>query len=96
MLCKQGPHALFNEQLVYVAAFAVGATLVFGDRPKQITYARMLWLPSIGEVWSVVVARALRVGAKDAPQSAHCTPLATAPLFSHHSPQWTWIRHTER
>ena len=45
---SQGPHALYNEQLVYVAAFAVGASLVFGDRPKQITYSRMLWLPSIG------------------------------------------------
>lgn len=33
---------------MYVAAFAVGARLVFGDRPKTITYARMLWLPSIG------------------------------------------------
>ena len=44
----QGSHALYNEQLVYVAAFAVGARLVFGDRPKQITYSRMLWLPSIG------------------------------------------------
>jgi hypothetical protein len=45
---SQGPRALYNEQLVYVAAFAVGANLVFGDRPKQITYSRMLWLPSIG------------------------------------------------
>lgn len=44
----QGSRALYNEQLVYVAAFAVGADLVFGDRPKQITYSRMLWLPSIG------------------------------------------------
>lgn len=44
----QGSHALYNEQLVYVAAFAVGARLVFGDRPKQITYSRMLWMPSIG------------------------------------------------
>ncbi len=33
---------------MYVAAFAVNARLVFGDRPKQITYSRMLWLPSIG------------------------------------------------
>jgi hypothetical protein len=45
---SQGSHALYNEQLVYVAAFAVGACLVFGDRPKQITYSRMLWMPSIG------------------------------------------------
>ncbi|KAL4449447.1 hypothetical protein ABPG77_007091 [Micractinium sp. CCAP 211/92] len=44
---SQGSRALYNEQLVYVAAFAVGADLVFGDRPKQITYSRMLWLPSI-------------------------------------------------
>jgi hypothetical protein len=44
---SQGSHALYNEQLVYVAAFAVGACLVFGDRPKQITYSRMLWMPSI-------------------------------------------------
>ncbi len=29
----------FNgEQLAYVAAFATGAALVFGDRPKDVTY----------------------------------------------------------
>ncbi|KAI3429568.1 hypothetical protein D9Q98_005655 [Chlorella vulgaris] len=44
---SQGSHSLYNEQLVYVAAFAVGAELVFGDRPKEVTYSRMLWLPSI-------------------------------------------------
>ena len=27
-----------GEQLAYVAAFATGAKLVFGDRPKEITY----------------------------------------------------------
>lgn len=55
MPAAQGSHALYNEQLVYVAAFAVGARLVFGDRPKQITYSRMLWLPSIGELGRAVL-----------------------------------------
>jgi hypothetical protein len=30
---------LNGEQLAYVAAFATGALLAFGDRPKPITYA---------------------------------------------------------
>ena len=37
----------FSEHLVYAAAFAVGAKLVHGDRPKYLTYQRMLWEPSI-------------------------------------------------
>ena len=31
-----------GEQLVYIAAFAVTADIVFGDRPKHETYARLL------------------------------------------------------
>ena len=31
-----------GEQLVYIAAFAVAADIVFGDRPKHETYARLL------------------------------------------------------
>lgn len=30
-----------GEQLAYVAALAVGAPLLFGDRPKRETYARL-------------------------------------------------------
>lgn len=30
-----------GEQLAYIAALAVGAQLVFGDRPKAITYQRL-------------------------------------------------------
>lgn len=37
----------FSEHLAYVAAFASGARLVHGDRPKTTTYQRMLWCPSI-------------------------------------------------
>jgi hypothetical protein len=37
----------FSEHLAYAAAFAVGAQLIHGDRPKLITYQRMLWQPSI-------------------------------------------------
>lgn len=37
----------YSEHLVYSAAFAVGARLVHGDRPKYVTYQRMLWQPSI-------------------------------------------------
>lgn len=29
---------LNGEQLAYIAAFATGAQLLFGDRPKDITY----------------------------------------------------------
>lgn len=47
---SQGQRALYNEHLAYVAAFAVGADLVFGDRPKHITYARMLWMPTLVEL----------------------------------------------
>lgn len=31
-----------GEQLAYIAALAVDAPLVFGDRPKAITYRRLL------------------------------------------------------
>ncbi|KAH7620700.1 hypothetical protein NADE_003313 [Nannochloris sp. 'desiccata'] len=37
----------FSEHLAYAAAFAVGAQLIHGDRPKLVTYQRMLWQPSI-------------------------------------------------
>lgn len=30
-----------GEQLVYIAAFVVGANVVFGDRPKHDTYLRL-------------------------------------------------------
>ena len=30
-----------GEQLAYIAAFATGAKLIFGDRPKDITYRRL-------------------------------------------------------
>ena len=31
-----------GEQLVYIAAFAVAAEIVYGDRPKHETYHRLL------------------------------------------------------
>jgi len=41
----------FNgEQLAYIAAFAVGATLVYGDRPKNITYQRLLSIPTVEDL----------------------------------------------
>ena len=36
-----------NEHMAYAAAFAVSAELIAGDRPKAITYQRLLWLPDI-------------------------------------------------
>eukprot|EP00873_Tetraselmis_striata_P027661 jgi/Tetstr1/447925/TSEL_035233.t2 len=39
-----------GEQLAYIAAFAVGATLVYGDRSKDITYKRLLSIPSIEDL----------------------------------------------
>ncbi|GAX79476.1 hypothetical protein CEUSTIGMA_g6917.t1 [Chlamydomonas eustigma] len=35
-----------GEQLAYITAFAVGAKLIFGDRPKDITYRRLAALTS--------------------------------------------------
>lgn len=48
-----------GEQLAYVAALAVGAALVFGDRPKRETWERLL-LPSLADLdaafaWQVSV-----------------------------------------
>lgn len=40
----------YSEHLAYIAAFAVGADLVFGDRPKGITYKRMLHCPSLEDL----------------------------------------------
>ncbi|KAK9845208.1 hypothetical protein WJX81_000042 [Elliptochloris bilobata] len=40
-------HAMPGEQLAYVAALAVGAALVYGDRPKRETYKRLCSLPSL-------------------------------------------------
>ena len=39
-----------GEQLAYIAAFATGAALVFGDRPKADTFARLASLPSLREL----------------------------------------------
>lgn len=36
-----------GEQLVYVAAFAVGADLVYADRPKEATFQRLYNIPSL-------------------------------------------------
>jgi hypothetical protein len=45
----------FNgEQLAYIAALASGSQLLFGDRPKQITYrcaGGVAWNIRSGEVW---------------------------------------------
>ena len=49
-LSRSGRSGLCSEQLAYVAAFAVGAALVFGDRPKAVTYRRMLLCPSLADL----------------------------------------------
>lgn len=36
-----------GEQLAYIAALAVGASLVFGDRPKEQTFQRLMTGPSL-------------------------------------------------
>lgn len=38
------------EPLVYAAAFSVDARLVFGDRPKETTYRRLVSCPTLGEL----------------------------------------------
>ncbi|KAF6258087.1 hypothetical protein COO60DRAFT_1460861 [Scenedesmus sp. NREL 46B-D3] len=41
----------FNgEQLAYIAALASGSQLLFGDRPKAITYKRLFDCPSLAEL----------------------------------------------
>lgn len=39
-----------GEQLAYIAALAVNAALVFGDRPKELTYQRLMTLPSLADL----------------------------------------------
>jgi hypothetical protein len=41
---------IYSEHLAYVAAMSVEAGLVFGDRPKMVTYRRMLCCPSIADL----------------------------------------------
>ena len=41
---------IYSEHLAYVAALSVEAGLVFGDRPKMVTYRRMLCCPSIADL----------------------------------------------
>eukprot|EP00798_Chlamydomonas_sp_ICE-L_P005965 gene5965-5248_t len=36
-----------GEQLAYIAAFTTGAKLIFGDRPKDITYRRLFSIPTV-------------------------------------------------
>ena len=38
------------EPLVYAAAFAVDARLVFGDRPKETTYRRLVSCPTLSQL----------------------------------------------
>ena len=39
-----------GEQLAYIAGLAVGAPLIFGDRPKEQTYERLMTLPSLADL----------------------------------------------
>ena len=39
-----------GEQLAYIAALAVGAALIFGDQPKELTYQRLMSLPSLSDL----------------------------------------------
>ncbi|KAG2451634.1 hypothetical protein HYH02_003414 [Chlamydomonas schloesseri] len=39
-----------GEQLAYIGAFATGAPLVFGDRPKDITYRRLFGLTTVEDL----------------------------------------------
>ncbi|GLC70389.1 hypothetical protein PLESTF_000967700 [Pleodorina starrii] len=39
-----------GEQLAYIGAFTTGAPLVFGDRPKDITYRRLFGLTTIPQL----------------------------------------------
>jgi hypothetical protein len=41
---------IYSEHLAYVAALSVDANLVFGDRPKMVTYRRMLCCPTLADL----------------------------------------------
>ena len=47
-----------GEQLAYIAAIAVNAQLIFGDRPKRETYQRLLTQPTVVELDEAFAAQA--------------------------------------
>lgn len=50
----------FNgEQLAYIAALATGAHLVFGDRPKHITYRRLWDVPTLHQLDEAFACQAI-------------------------------------
>uniref|UniRef100_A0A383WDL8 Uncharacterized protein n=1 Tax=Tetradesmus obliquus TaxID=3088 RepID=A0A383WDL8_TETOB len=52
----------FNgEQLAYIAALASGSQLLFGDRPKDITYKRLFDCPSLAELDAAFAAEVAAV-----------------------------------
>ena len=48
------------EVLVYAAAFTVGATVVYGDRPKAVTYRRLMATPTLAELDGTFAAQSER------------------------------------
>jgi hypothetical protein len=48
------------EVLVYAAAFAVRATIVYGDRPKAVTIKRLVSTPTLGELDGAFAAQSER------------------------------------
>ena len=48
------------EVLVYAAAFAVGATVIYGDRPKAVTYKRLMATPTLEELDGTFAAQSER------------------------------------
>ena len=48
------------EVLVYAAAFAVGASVVYGDRPKAVTYRRLMASPTLAELDSTFAKQSER------------------------------------
>jgi hypothetical protein len=48
------------EVLVYAAAFTVGASVVFGDRPKAVTYKRLMKTPTLAELDGTFAAQSER------------------------------------
>lgn len=50
-------HQFGGEQLAYIAAFAAGAALTFGDRPKEATFLRLAVLPSLRELDAAFAAQ---------------------------------------
>ena len=72
-----------GEQLAYIAALTVGAALVFGDRPKEETYQRLMSLPSLSDLDKTFGAQVRSPSIASLMQSREPKPLPFNVLLIH-------------